>query len=121
MFGFYIACIICCSAWPFLYCFGATFVGDRILAIADTAYDPVFFQFPPDIQKNVILILVRAQREEIMLGYSLISCSLEMFGKVGISHILLYQLSSLIVIIYLLQIIKNSCSYYMIFRSFAQA
>lgn len=82
MFTLYIGCVICSSVWPFVYCYGSSYVTNRILTLADEVFDPVCFELPNELQKYSILIIARTQKAQHIKGYGLVICSVEFFGKV---------------------------------------
>lgn len=68
--------------WPYLFCYYATYITNRISFIGFAAYDTNWFDYPLDLQKHMILILARSQENVHFHGFNLIECTLEVFGKV---------------------------------------
>ena len=86
MIAFNVCCAIVSLTWPFFFCYYATFTTNRVAALAQTAYNSNWFDWPPELQKYVILIIARSQEPVRLTGLGLIYCSLEVFAKVRIYH-----------------------------------
>lgn len=71
--------------WPTLFSYFANLVTDRVLAIGDSVYSLNWYDQPVGIQKYIVLMVVRSQERVQFTGLSLISCSIEVFGKVCVS------------------------------------
>lgn len=84
-FIYSVVCIACSLIWPYIFCYFASLTTDRVSAIGNIAYDVNWFDFPPKLQKYLILIINRSQEQVQFTGLNLIGCSLEVFGKVSIS------------------------------------
>lgn len=77
------SCILCALFWPAFLCYSATFATEQINnKIADTLYESNWYDFPPELQKYVVLIIARTQDTVYFTGMNLIGCTLEIFGKV---------------------------------------
>lgn len=70
--------------WASFYCYFGNLATDHVSAIGDAAYNLNWFEYPVQIQKYVILIIARTTRRVEFSGFQLITCSMEMFGKVFI-------------------------------------
>lgn len=66
-----------------MYCFYASNTTDRIALIGNDVYDLNWYDYPSNVRKFMILIIVRSQRPMYLSGYHLINCTLETFGKVS--------------------------------------
>lgn len=75
-------CILCSLVWPSFFCYFANLVTDRILMLRDSVYGLNWSDQPMEMQKFVILMMARTQERVYFSGLGLISCSLEIFGKV---------------------------------------
>lgn len=125
-----ILCSLFGLTWPFLFCFYSNRIIDRISDIGTTTYDLNWFNFPTHLQKYITLIVARSQQPIYFTGLGLIYCTIENFGMVSI-YISFFTSSNSLRInrfksfkinmpILSLQLLKSSCSYYLIFRSFSQ-
>lgn len=81
--GYGIICIICASAWPFLFCYFATLASERILTVGQTTFNSNWYMFPPELQKYLILIIARSQKPVYFNGFGLVHCTLETLAKVN--------------------------------------
>lgn len=90
--GYGVICIICASAWPFLYCYFATIASDRVLNVGKKTFDSNWYDFPQDLQKYIVLIISRSQKPIYFTGLGLVHCTLETLGKVSsTNHFILCQ------------------------------
>lgn len=81
--GYGIICIICASAWPFLFCYFATIATERIIAVGQTTFNLNWYDYPPELQKFIVLIVARSQKPAYFTGLGIVHCSLETLGKVS--------------------------------------
>lgn len=70
--------------WPAFICAFASYATDQIISTADVVYNSNWREYPLDLQKYFILIIARAQHPFFFNGLTLVHCTLEVFGKVGI-------------------------------------
>lgn len=77
-----IIAVICALLWSSLYCHFGNSASDHVLEIGDIVYGLNWFEQPLEMQKYMILIMARSKRRIEFSGFSLITCSMEMFGKV---------------------------------------
>lgn len=75
-------CIICSLLWSSAFCYFANLVTDRVSMLSDSVYDLNWFDQPMEMQKYIILMMARSQERVYFSGFGLISCSMEIFGKV---------------------------------------
>lgn len=75
-------CIVSSLAWPFLFCYFATFATGRISSIGNVVYSSNWYNFPPNTRKYVTLVIARSQQPLYFSGLGLIRCTLELFGNV---------------------------------------
>lgn len=69
--------------WPYFYCNSASLTIDRISDIQNTIYDLPWYDMPLETRKYLILIMGKSQNPIYFMGYGLIRCTLENFGKVS--------------------------------------
>lgn len=72
----------------FVYCYFGNLVTIKLAEIADASYSMLWYKYPLQQQKYVILLLVRAQRPFYLTGYFRTSCTLERFTGVSISDLI---------------------------------
>lgn len=80
--AFDLLCFICSLIWPFLFCYFANTTFEQMLSIGDDAYNLNWYDCPTDVQKYIILTVLRAHEMKPFDGLGLISCTLEIFGRV---------------------------------------
>lgn len=51
--------------------------------IGDIVYNSKWYEYPPSLRKNLILIMARSQNFSYFTGYQIIRCTLEVFMKVN--------------------------------------
>lgn len=115
-FVFNLMCIVCSMIWPSYYCYYATIATEEILAVGDYTYNSKWYNYPVKLQKHVILIVARSHKRVHFSGLNLMYCTLEYFGKVRMSYKYMH-FKTYIPLHDSFQILKTSCSYYVIFRS----
>lgn len=123
MIGFHFVAMVTSLIWPFLFSNSATFATDRISFIGDRAYNTNWIDYPPKLQKYFILIIARSQENVHFTGLNMFRCTLEVFGKVTFTLTFVIFLNVIFVVHILnryFQLLKTSCTYYMVFRSFSQ-
>lgn len=82
MVAYNILAMLCSLIWPYMFCHFATLTTDRLLAISYEVYDWNWYELPAEMQKYTILVTARSQIPSYFNGFSLIRCTLEIFGKV---------------------------------------
>lgn len=87
MLVFQVICVLTSVLWPLIYCYFATIATNRISMIGYSAYDTNWFEYPPKLQKYMILIIARSQETIYFTGFNLVYCTLEVFAKVSIFQI----------------------------------
>lgn len=75
-------CIIGSLIWPYLFCYFATLTTNRIVAIGNAVYDSNWYNYKPMLQKCLILIISRTQKEVHFTGFTMVRCTLAVFGQV---------------------------------------
>lgn len=127
-------CISSSLMWPYFFCHVATVVTEQITSIGDIVYESNWFDYPAELRKYNIYIIIRSQEPILFTGLKIIKCSKEVFLKVSIlfrfniniqTYICLIQQRKihstlLIILFFSLKIFKASCSYYLIFTQFSQ-
>lgn len=83
LFIYSILAVLCAVVWTFLYCYFATHATDRLTKIGNNIYESSWYEFPINIQKYLILIIIRSQNPIYFTGLGLLNCTLESFGKVS--------------------------------------
>lgn len=68
--------------WCGFYCYFATMASDRLLSIGDAVIATDWYNYPVKWQKFVILIALRSGKPVYFKGLNVITCTLEVFGKV---------------------------------------
>lgn len=79
-------CIIGGIIWPYLFCYFATRTTKRVLSIGDSVYDMNWYEFPVTLQKYITLIIARSQKEVHFTGFTMVRCTLAVFGQVRSYH-----------------------------------
>lgn len=69
--------------WSFVFCYFATRTTNRISSIGKAVYNSNWYNYPPEVQKCMILILLRSQRPSHFTGFNLFRCNLKIFRKVS--------------------------------------
>lgn len=106
----------CSLIWPSLFCYYADVATTRLSSIAYYAYETTWNDYPLELQKYMILIIARSQEPVYYTGFNFVNCTLQALGKV-------FQLfsshtnSKTNTNFNFIQILKSSCSYYVVFRS----
>ncbi|XP_055305885.1 odorant receptor 22c-like [Sitodiplosis mosellana] len=93
-----VLCIVSSVMWPYFFAHFATKITERVSSIGDVVYDSNWYDYPIEFRRYIVLIIARSHQEVNFTGFNLISCTLAGFGK----------------------IVRSSCSFYLLFRSFAQ-
>lgn len=81
--AFDLLCFICSLIWPFLFCYYANIIVERMLSIGDDAFNMKWYDCPIELQKFIILIVLRAYEVKPLCGLRMIPCTLEIFGRVS--------------------------------------
>ena len=77
--------IVSSLAWPYLFCYCATYVSDRVVLVGATAYNSNWYNYPTEWHKYILLVIVRSQESIALTGFNLVPCSLQSFAKVNSS------------------------------------
>lgn len=77
-------CISSSLMWPYFFCHVATVVTEQITSIGDIVYESNWFDYPAELRKYNIYIIIRSQKPIHFTGLKMIKCSKEIFGKVSI-------------------------------------
>lgn len=67
----------------FSFCYLGAQLTAKAAEVNESIYGTEWYNYPPNIQMYMILIMKRAQKPFIITGYSLVSCSLESFKDVS--------------------------------------
>lgn len=84
-------CIIGGLTWPYLFCYFATRTTNRVLTIGNSVYDLDWYEYSADLQKYIILIIARSQKNVHFSGFSVVGCTLVVFGQVRNSQDILFE------------------------------
>lgn len=76
--------VFCALMWSSFYCHFGNSAADHVSAISDVAYNLNWFEYPVDMQKYVILLIARTKGRVEFSGLYLVTCSMEMLGRVCI-------------------------------------
>lgn len=79
---FGLSSLFCSLMWPFMVCYFATYVTDRISSIGQIVYNSNWEDLTPKMRTNLLLVIVRSQKPMYFTGFDLILCTLETFGTV---------------------------------------
>lgn len=80
-----IVLLICASTSTgcvFLFCTIGSFTTDNFSRIADASYESLWYHFPTDLRKYLLLIVADAQRPRMFEGLGVIDLNLMTFTKV---------------------------------------
>lgn len=69
-------------SYSFILCYFANNSTYSIGELANVVYESSWYNQPPKIQKLLVLIIARAQKPNIFMGFKMIYCSLEAFTRV---------------------------------------
>lgn len=82
IFGFDAFVLFGSLFWAWFFCYFANLATERVSIIGDTVYGLNWFNQPIDMQKYMILMILRSHERINFFGLGMIPCSLEAFGKV---------------------------------------
>lgn len=89
-----VVCVICALMWCGLYCYFAGMASDRLSSIDYAAFATTWYNYPVKWQKFVILIALRSRIPVHFKGLNVITCTLEVFGKVWQMLLILVKFSN---------------------------
>lgn len=111
---FHICTMASSLIWPYFFSYFASSTTHRMALIGDIIFDSNWFDFPPELQKYMILIIARSQYPSQFTGLGLYDCTLAELGNV---RYLLFMLEpDLKLTLLRFKITKSSFSFYMVFR-----
>lgn len=97
----------------FTLCFFGDSVTHKFDELNDCIYASLWYKYPLDVQKSMILVLARTQQPFFFAGYFISSCSLERFKDVRDLLIFIYQFNFVVekmrIIIDILVADSSSC------------
>lgn len=76
--------VVTSSVWPYLFCFCANYVVDKINTLGNKVYSSNWYDYPHEWQKYIPVIVARSQQTVEFTGFNFIPCSLVTFGKVSV-------------------------------------
>lgn len=82
-FGFRVFCVLCGLSWAAFFCHFADSVTARIASIGHILYNLNWLDYPLDIQKSIICIILRSQEPAYFTGLGMLRCTLQVFGDVS--------------------------------------
>lgn len=82
IFAMDIAATVSSFLFPSFFCYFGTSASEHV-SISDVIYDSNWYDQPIEIQKYIGLMIARSQEEVNFSGIGLVTCSLEVFGKVN--------------------------------------
>lgn len=105
----------------FIFCYFGNVVTTKSAAVADKAYQTMWYKYPVRMQPHIILIMMQSQKPFYLKGYELMLCSLQNFTWVSkhITHINDYFFGFFfwkIILLFFLQLMKTAASIFMVFR-----
>lgn len=77
--------LLCSLLWPYLFCYCATNITNRIPSLGYVAYDSNWYDYPPELRGHITLIIRRSQEPIQFTGFKIVGCNFEVFGNVCIS------------------------------------
>lgn len=78
-----IVVVICALTWCLLFCYFGDMASNRLSSIGYSAFSADWYNYPVKWQKFLVLMIKRSQRPANFKGLQLITCTLEVFGKVN--------------------------------------
>lgn len=84
------SCLISACLWPLLFCIFANITTDRIASIGDSAFNANWIDFPPDLRKYIIMIIMRSNDKVYFTGLGIVRCTLAVFAEVIEAFILIF-------------------------------
>lgn len=107
--------------WSFLLCYSANLSSSAVSDISEIAYNGNWPQYPLIYRKYVQSIILRSQSSTTLMGYKLVHCDLETFGKVSkFVWIQCNSIQSKSFFIFLFQLIKSAWYYYLILKNLSK-
>lgn len=67
--AFDLLCFICSLIWPFSFCYFANTTFEQMLSIGDDAYNINWYDCPTNMQKHIILIMLRSYEVLPFMGH----------------------------------------------------
>lgn len=113
------SCIISALLWPFLFCHFANSATDEIARLGFTAYNSNWYDWPNDIRKYIPLVIIRSREPVYFSGLGIVRCTLQVFGDVS-KFWDLFDFNRFCNVFRPFQVLKSSCSYYMLYKTFAR-
>lgn len=81
--AFYTVCTACSLFWPCIYSHYSTITTDRITSIGDFAYSSNWYDYPPQVQRYLVMIIARSHVQHYFDGFGFIYCTMEVLVKVS--------------------------------------
>lgn len=79
-----VICVICALMWCTLFCYFGNLASDRLYSLGYASFSANWYDYPIKWQKFIVLMILRSQECAEFHGLGLISCTLEVLGKVRI-------------------------------------
>lgn len=80
--SFQLIYMACSLFWPFLHCYYASSITKQVGDTALTAFGSNWFDLPIQLQKYIVLMMIRAQQTIYFTGFNITYCTMEALGKV---------------------------------------
>lgn len=111
---FHLSCIGTSLIWPYFFSNCASVTTHQMVLFGETVFNSKWFNYPPELQKYMVLVIARSQYPSQFTGLGLFECSLEAFAQVSFFKFMFQPDLRLTLVLF--KIIKSSLSFYMIFR-----
>lgn len=82
---FYLICLLCSLNWTFVLCYAATTATSALEDISKYVYSSKWYEYPPEMQKCLILLMARSQRPVYFTGMRMVRCTLDVFMRVKLT------------------------------------
>lgn len=79
---FSLMCLIEGLSYTFILCYYATESTTSLSTIADIVYDSNWYIQPKSVQRMLIIVMARAQKSEIYMGFKFVQCTSAAFMRV---------------------------------------
>lgn len=80
---FNVSCMSAGLFWPFLICSLATSTTESVSSISDMIYDSQWIDYPLELRKLILLMIMRAKKPMYFHGLKIVPCSLSVFLQVS--------------------------------------
>lgn len=78
-----VMCVFCALMWCLLYCYFGNMASDRLSSIGNVVFATDWYNYPVNWQQIIVLITLRSRVPVYFKGLNVITCTLDVFGKVS--------------------------------------